>query len=287
MTKLASSREIEKIVQNILLDSKCNDVLPTPVNRIIEYAELKINEGIDLSKVHPGFVKKYFTKIERIIKKVRGAIDFRKKEIYLDLNQKPERKNFVKLHETGHKVLPWHNDVFNFTDDDYNLSPNVKEELEKEANYFASSALFQLDRFNEEAMKLPLELPSAMHLAKLFGSSVHAALRRYVEFSNKRCALIVLETVNLQYRLRDYFQSSPFTNDLGFIPWPEFFGNEYPFINDIRSKRIIHKNGLINILLPGEKTLTFSYHFFNNTYNYFIFLLPKGEINKSRTIIRY
>jgi Zn-dependent peptidase ImmA (M78 family) len=287
MDKLASSQEIEKIVDNILIDSKCKNILPTPVDKIVEYAELKVNKGIDLSKIHPSFIAKNFDLVYKVIKKVRGLIDFRKKEIYLDLNQKQERQDFVKLHETGHNVLPWQKAAFNLADDDYTLSPDVKEELEREANYFASSTLFQLDRFNEEAMKLPLELPSAMLLAKKFGSSVHAALRRYVEFSNKRCALLVLETVDLKYRQRNYFQSNLFTKELGYIPWPEFFNSEFPFINDIRNNRIIHKDGQINISLSGNKKMSLTYHFFNNRYNFFVFLLPIGEINKSKTTIHY
>lgn len=106
------------------------------------------------------------------------------KTIYLDLSQGFNRKNFGKLHETAHSILPWQkkvNDILG--DDEHALSPETNEEFEAEANYFASITLFQHDRFLSELSKLNLSIDASIQLAKHFGASIHASLRRYVNCS--------------------------------------------------------------------------------------------------------
>src|SRR5258705_13162549 len=93
--------EIDKIVRNVLMGSKAWGKFPTPVDGIVSYAELQIANGVDLSKVERGFFATKLHALQRALSKVLGAIDLREKTIYLDLSQKPERKRFITLHETG------------------------------------------------------------------------------------------------------------------------------------------------------------------------------------------
>ena len=51
-------------------------------------------------------------------------------------------------------------------DDEITISEIVKDEFEAEANYFASATLFQLERFDEELNKLPLEIGNSFELSK-------------------------------------------------------------------------------------------------------------------------
>lgn len=282
-----SKNDIENIAFNILKDSKSLDVFPTPVNKIFTHCELIHDKSIDLSKVHPGFFTKNLEVLKKALRKVRGMIDIQEKIVYTDLNVSKEREKFIKLHETGHKVIPWQNKSYGYADDDKTLSPTTMEIYEQEANYFASSSLFQLDRYEEEALKLPLSIKSAMYLADKFGSSKHASIRRYVEYSKKRCALLVLENYDKAKNIatqRDYFQSNKFTEEFGEISWPKTLNNNFPFIFNLYLGRRLVEDGQIPIELNG-KIITLSYHLFNNTYNSFIFLFPAGEYNKSRTRI--
>jgi len=287
---LDSAAEIDKIARNLLLVSKAWGRFPTPVDEMVRVAELQIEHGIDLGAVDPGFFTEKFHFLSRALSKAIGLIDFRQKIIYLDHKQPESRKSFIKLHEVGHKALTWQSGLLGFMDDDTTLDPTVKDQFEREASYFASCALFQSERFDEEVAKLPLSIKSAQALAQMFGGSNHAAIRRYVERSKKRCALLVLNKpeVNGHYhvKIRDYFQSASFTADFGEITWPNGqCGLEYVFVQEIKRGRKLHEDGQVALVTGTGETVTFTYHFFNSGYNAFIFLLPVGEMIKSRVII--
>jgi hypothetical protein len=195
----------------------------------------------------------------------------------------------VKLHEVGHKACSWQN-ALGFIDDDTTINPGIKDQFEREASFFASGALFQLERFDDEVVKLPLEIYTPLALAKKFGGSNHAAIRRYVERSPKRLALLVLHKPEMNgevsAKIRNYFQSEAFTADFGEISWAnEKCGLEWPFIQDIKRGRKLHKNGQIALIIGSGEYVTFTYHFFNSSHNSFVLLLPVGEMIKSRTVI--
>jgi len=279
--------DIETISFDLLKQSKALDIFPTPVDRILQYSSLTINKEINLSIDHESFFKKASIQLTKALKKVRGFLDRRENVICLDLSVKENRQNFVKLHETGHAVLPWQNSILHFVDNDDTLDPAVKELFEAEANFFASLTLFQHDRFTKKAEDLPLELNSAIHLAKQFGASIHASLRRYVEHSNKRCSLLVLRDISSKREVpvcfvRDYFQSISFTKTFGEITWPAQLGYKWTFVKEYYHEKKFKKDGVIE-LETSQGNIDFTYHFFNSTYNAFVLLFPVGEKNKSKT----
>ena len=286
---LDGADEIEKLVYGILVGSRAWGKFPTPVDEIVAYTELSLERGIDLSKVEPSFFdasREFFGRIKR---KVLGMIDIREKTIYLDQSQKPARQNFIKLHETGHGVIPCQRDLFGCMDDEDTIVPEVKEMFERQASYFASGGLFQLERFEEEAAKLPLSIRSARALADKFGGSVQAALRRYVERSPKRCAMLVfhkpVRNGRILAQVRDYFESPRFTKSFGGLTWPGECGFGFPFVKDMQFKRRDHQDGQIAVTTRTNEMLTLHYHFFDNTFNVFVLLFPVGEMNKSRVKI--
>ncbi|MCR8560884.1 ImmA/IrrE family metallo-endopeptidase [Mucilaginibacter sp. BJC16-A38] len=286
-------KDIENIVFDALSKSKALGVFPTPVDKILQYAELRVNSGVDLSQIPNNFFAKSGLLIRRLatkgVAKVRGVLDSREKLIYLDLTQSEQRKKFVKLHETGHELCTWQGRLHDFLDDDETLDPDIKEQFEAEANFFASASLFQLNLFNDQMDILPLELASAMQLAKIFGSSIHAALRRYVEQSSKRCALLVLnKEINIgygfpQFTVRTYVQSNNFTNDFGVLGWGPDLSLEIPFIQDYYSNRKFLKSEIT--ILTDDNSIECNYHFFCNGYNAFVFIFPSGEKIKTKTRI--
>ena len=125
--QLESSGEIEKITRNILITSKAWGRFPTPVDTIAQLAELQIENGVDLSAVEPGFFTANFHFVKTALSKVIGLVDFRQKTIYLDHKQLPSRKNFVKLHEVGHKACSWQS-ALGYMDDEATIDPDIKEE---------------------------------------------------------------------------------------------------------------------------------------------------------------
>jgi hypothetical protein len=286
---LDSADDIEKISRNLLLSAKAWGKRPTPVDDIVRFANLQIEMGVDLSTIEPGFFSKNFQFAKQAVKKVVGIIDRREKRIYLDHTQNPSRKNFVKLHEVGHDACSWQS-ALGYMDDDKTLAHDANDIFEREASFFASCTLFQHEQFDEQVAKLPLSINSAILLGQMFGGSNHATIRRYVEKSKKRCALLVLlkPEVNGAYHVgvRDYFQSFSFTEAFGEITWPgDKCGLEYVFVQEIMRKRRLHENGQIALAIGSGEMVTFTYHFFNSGWNTFILLLPVGETNKSRIVI--
>lgn len=291
MIDLTSKQEIDKISYDLLKQSKSIDIFPTPVDQILRYSNLRLNDGVDLSSVDQGFLsrisEKMGQKLMETLTSIRGFIDRSEKLIYLDLTQHINRQNFVKLHELGHDALTWQNEILQYLDDDQTLSADTKEEFEAEANYFASATLFQHDRFEHEMSKLELGIKSPMYLAKHFGSSNHAALRRYVEYSKKRCALLVLKDVTLigtepKCFKRNFFQSRAFEQTYGHVILPDEFGYTWSFTREYYHKKKYHEKGEITLTTQNGE-VKFQYHFFNNTYNAFVFLFPPGEKIKTRT----
>lgn len=287
MFEYPSRINIESISMDLLKQSKSIDIFPTPVNKIIRYADLTINENVDLSKIDNSFLMTLPLDVAKktidSMKQVRGVLDRNEKTIYLDLSQLPCRQNFVKLHEAGHEVLSWQNEILAYIDDDATLDLLTIEEFEAEANYFASTILFQNDRFENEMSNLKFGIDASMILAKQFGASNHASMRKYVECSKKRCALLVLEEISITgtptCSKRDLFLSESFSKTFGTITLPNKFGYKWEFTRDCYYKKKLHKHGRIS-LDTENGTADFKYHFFNNSYNAFILIFPIGEDKK-------
>ncbi len=283
----STQKDIDNVSYDILKQSKSFGVFPTPVSAIIRFTELYVDSKTGLHSIPNNYISKNIDLLKGALKKVFGALDRRKKIIYIDPDMPVPKKNFVELHEVGHEVLPWQRKTFEFIDDHETISHETKIEFEREANFFASSTLFQLNRFEEFARLLPLEIKTPMFLAKKFGSSNHASIRRYAETINKRCALLVLNKEKgspEQLFMRDYFQSDKFTKEFGTLSLPDSYDISWPFVEDYIIGKRFHENGSIT-MITEDSDIDFEYQYFNNTYNIFILLIPKGEKIKSRTKI--
>ena len=240
-----------------------------------------LNSNIDVSQIHHGYLSRATDVLRSALSKIRGLFYRTESTIYLDLSLPDQKKNFVKLHEVGHGILPWQNQTIEFLDDDKTLDFSHSEEFEAEANVFASATLFQLDCFENEMDKLEFGIKSAMALAKQFGGSNHATIRRYVEKSNNRCSLLVLKDISKKgevasCKFRDYFQSPKFTKQFGIINWPKEFGFNWPFLQDYYFRKKIRSCVEIS-LTTTSGIVDFNYDFFDTTYNAFVLIYRMRE----------
>ena len=292
-------KEIEKISYNILKESKSFDVFPTPVDNILAYSNFALDNSIDLENIDSSFFESFKEKLVdpskkallNALSKIKGFFYREEKTIYIDVNldKNMGKKNFVKLHEIGHGVLSWQDDIILALDNDETLNEEYKDQFEAEANYFASVTLFQQDRFLEESEKLNLGLGAVMALRKKFGSSVHSAFRNYVLQSKNRCALLVLNhPINENgfiktLSTRNLFYSKSFLTEIGELKLPQEFDFKWAFVQDFKFKRNFHEKGRLKLGTSEGDELIVGYHYFNSTYNSFVFIFPKGEKNKAKT----
>ncbi|MNU19075.1 hypothetical protein D3C71_72940 [compost metagenome] len=293
----STRKDIENISYNLLKESKSFDIFPTPVDKITKYSNFALDNGLDLSEVDNSFFNVVKEKLlnpsikalSAALSKVKGIFNREEKIIYIDvgLDKNIGKKNFVQLHEVGHGLLSWQDEIILALDNDETLNEEYEEQFEAEANYFASITLFQHDRFLSECQKLNLGLGAVMALSKKFGSSVHSAFRNYVLQSKKRCMLLVLnhptDTSTKTLTTRNLFYSRPFLSEFGELALPEEFGFTWAFVQDFTFRKKLHEKGEIDLTTKSGETIKAGYHFFNNTYNSFVFIFPKGEKNKAKT----
>ncbi len=97
---------------------------------------------------------------------------------------------FIKAHETGHRIIPWHEASYYF-DDEGRLIGNTEEKLELEANLAGAHLIFQGPRFFQKALDFERSLNTPLAIADDFGASLHATIRYYAEHHPDPIAVII------------------------------------------------------------------------------------------------
>lgn len=288
---MAEQDEVARYARLLLERAGVGDRLPTPVDDLLACAELVISKDIDLTEPHHGFLARNYKVLLSALKKAMGMVDLRERVIYLDTSVNAAKQNFVTLHEIGHKVLPWQRDIMLHLDDDSTLSPDVKDLFEAEANRFASEVMFQGDRFDRDIRELPLELRTALQLARLYGGSIHATLRRYVERHPDPCVMLVLGTTALisgtgaHYAVSRCHESSTFTRAFPTSTWTR--PDRLPVNADYLQVLLGQKGGAFeeietDLMLPGlHGPVPCMVHVFKSRFSNFVLLIPEG---KRRTV---
>jgi Zn-dependent peptidase ImmA (M78 family) len=181
-----------------LQDAGAYGVFPTPVKTIMAAAKLTV---VDDEILNESFLQRFLNSakasvatIKSALSKVLGLFEANDRLVVIDKDTPLPRIPFVKLHEAGHGTMPHQSKVYALIHDcEKTLDPDITDLFEREANVFASEALFQGDLFAQHAHDSAFGLKTAMALAKQFGGSNYATFRRYVTTNPSACCLVVLE----------------------------------------------------------------------------------------------
>ena len=269
----STKQDIKKWSHDLLVSSRCIDTFPTPADKLAAFINLKVSPE-DLSRVTPIYINRDSSIIQKLLGQLRGLLVREAKVIFLDRSCNLERQRFTLLHEVGHN-LPWQVAIASMhADDDFTLSPETKEQFEAEASYFASETMFQGDKFAEMVKNEPLTIQTAIKVSPFFGASIHATLRRLVEFSPARCALLVMKEPNsTKATLRDLFHSQSFLSDIGNIHFDESLDYlRYSFVESyVRREKSAHGKFLASV---NESSIELRYEYFFNGYNGFVLIYP-------------
>ncbi len=100
------------------------------------------------------------------------------------------RKRFTVAHEFGHYLLHrQQQDLFECGDDDIETGDG-KQDIETEADLFASTLLMPLDDFRRQVDGQPVSFDLLGHCADRYGTSLTAAALRWTEIAAKRAVLV-------------------------------------------------------------------------------------------------
>jgi len=278
-----SSEEIKRQAKRLLSAAGVKDKLPTPREDIVATARLVEIGAIDLSKCEERWVTRGISILKGALSKFRGLLDFREKLIYVNPDIHHSQIVFVTYHEVMHRMLPWHEGLFDpHLDTNYSIDPWIATGLEAEANLGASLIQFQIDKFAKELKGLPLCLPSAIHLAERFETSLHSTFRKYIEDSTRSCALLILETLTGQaidgqpiLQLWYPLQSAAFTEEFGEVDWEKFYYPGNPVYDTVflGSLKLVHEGEIIISDLKGFKKKC-KIETFCNMFNHFALVYP-------------
>ena len=101
------------------------------------------------------------------------------------------RKRFTIAHEFGHYILHRHGqDQFACGDADIETGHGNEQDIEAEADKFASTLLMPLDDFRKQVDGHPVSFDLLGHCADRYGVSLTAAALRWTEIAEKRAVLV-------------------------------------------------------------------------------------------------
>ncbi len=189
---------VRRHADRLLSEASAIGRFPTPVDDIMAAAKLKVVDDEVLNEsLLRQFIKKAKSGIATIrsaLSKVLGLFEVTDRLVVIDKEVRKPRVPFIKLHEAGHGTLPHQSKVYALIHDcEKTLDAEITDLFEREANVFASEALFQGEVFTKEAEQLDFGVKAPVALARKFGSSNYAAFRRYVITSSNACCVVVLE----------------------------------------------------------------------------------------------
>jgi len=285
---------IHRAATDLLNKASAWDRLPTPVPDLLDAAKLRVApmsafDPRSLMRHAREFGERAASLIKSAIEKVRGIFDVQEDLIHVDDTVAESKQNFLKLHEAGHKHIPHQSKLFRWIQDcDKSLSPDASDQFEREANIFASVVLFQDSRFAEMAADSAFSIKVPLALSKKFGASAYASMREYVRRSDRACAVIVLNPVEIcpvlgmRSELRRVELSPLFNKRFGELKLPDHVDRLSPLAEFIPlGGRRMSRPGTLRLEDRNGDVVEFIAEGFATPFNSFILIHAAAELKKS------
>lgn len=237
LSDLEAADDICKRVDRLLRAADAYGRFPTPVDDIVAAAQLTFADDYVLDESAIRKAPAYLRGLLRSAKnKVQGLVDRRARVVHISPNiEHAGKRRFVALHETTHQILPHQRDLL-YADDHETLSPTTNRLFEQEANQGAAELLFQRHAFTRDAVDMEISVAAIWALAERYGSSFHAAVRRYAETHPGPVAAIVLDRTPATsepptWVRRECVATSAWLSIFGPARWPRVMNAyKYPFL---------------------------------------------------------
>jgi hypothetical protein len=151
---------VQRHADRLLREASALGVFPTPIDDIMAAAKLTV---VDDEVLNENLLRQFMKKakqfglatIKSALSKVLGLFEANDRLVLIDKDAPKPRRPFIKLHEAGHGTLPHQSKVYALIHDcEKTLDADITDLFEREANVFASEALFQGEIFAKEAQQL-------------------------------------------------------------------------------------------------------------------------------------
>ncbi len=296
---LESHRDIARLTEGLLRKADAEGRLPTPVADILAAADLEETPETFLS---PSSIAQAPAHLRGILSGIRGKVhavlDRRTREVHINpaLDLVGQRA-YKRLHETSHDLFTWqhvHDGKTGFADDEMTLSPKTTILFEREANQGAAELLFQRERFADIAKEYAVSCAAVVELANMFGSSRHAAFRRYVETHRGAVTGVVLgpgpcELDPLTFRRREAICSNTWRDRFEDpAVWPRrLTAQPFAFVEQARACATLGPPvGEWQYPDRNNEITTLKVEAMSNSYHTFVLVwLPRREVLKRRRVI--
>lgn len=285
---------VREEAERLLHKADALGTFPTPVAEIMDAGKVAVAPEDVLDE---GFLRNIRRKAGKALKsavsKVLGLFDARDRLVFIDRAVHLVKQTFLKLHETGHAVLPWQRNLYAVIEDgEQELDPDIADLFDREANVFATEVLFQLDSFIEEAADEPFGIKAPLGLSKRYGASVYASVRQYVKKNLRECMVLVLNPPEMRegdgFRagLRRAVQSPSFAEKFGDLDWPQYFtpGDEIGAMVPVGKRRMSRPREIMLVDRNGTRHECLA-EAFTTTHQVFILIYAKRTPTKSTAIL--
>jgi hypothetical protein len=152
-------------------------------------------EGLDYEEYNlntNGFRAKVTATIKNLVKIIKAAIIPRERTILVDVDLHYAKKPFGQSHELGHNTIPEHREIL-YVCSEYDLNPQTRDEMEFEANVFASELIFPSPLMESIYKNYPLSMDTILQVKDLSKGSIHSAAIKYVAGAHQECCLLLLK----------------------------------------------------------------------------------------------
>ena len=275
-------------------------VLPTPLDKVLEAQRLGLVEDLedDRRSFLAGLSGKAQFAARSMLNKLRGVLDTRERKVWVRTRSgKPRLSRFPTAHEIAHDLIPWHRVRSEYLDNGETLAPEVRDALEREANYTAAQLLFQGDAFRERVRSTKESLESALALADEHETTFHSTLWAWVEAQDRPVAVAVYKKLGLVgtggtplYRQREVYAADRFARKYADVELPERLGAGSPWVQGLLDGEEV-ASGTCRLTCGGTDH-GFTWESWTNTYSLFVLVRrePKvapvtGLIRKARRLV--
>ncbi len=277
--------EIRQCADRLLRKANAYGRFPTPVEDLVQASGLEIEPEVSLES---SFLEKLYRRlpgrVKHAVDKVLGVLDARAGLIYLDRSVHQRRRVFLSLHEIGHGFLPWQQQTWSYLEDsEATLDEGIRDQFEREANMFASDVLFQLDAFQNEARDSALGIGSVLKLARRYGSSFYAAVRRYVAVQQRACAVVIFDkpsgraAARRRLALRRSVESPRFIQLFGSGYWRDSYGPQTIFGQSLPQEGRFTRPTVCRLRDRNGKSWECLVEAFDSSYQVFFLIYPIRE----------